>query len=303
MPEAVSSAKILVKTPIIYYDKTTVQVAYQLRDAAGRSQVLLTWLKVELKLSSGSESTTSPCDVAGATTGLGLCTTTVPSSWFSEHGDVSGTAQVDVSYDSVSVATSSVSVFTLKVQPAFSELTAAGMVMTILQHPLVRGESFTVRIDANTNGQALDVWILEVAYDASILQYVSTTTSSLFKTAVVNSDTSAGTVTMTTGCLDSGVEAADATGSDVYVVTLTFSISEDADIDSYDQALSLYVSDMVNDPRPSPRRGDEVRRHRIVYGQDRTCEYCAAHGERGFKLDINLRGLRPRWYDRHTCVH
>ena len=246
LPERSASVKVVLKTPTVYHDSAVVEVAYQLRDASGRSQVLRTGLTVKLTLTNGASVSTIACGSASSSTGIGLCRVSVAAAWFSTAADVSVGASAVVAYSSLTAVTSEAMALTLRQEPSFTALASSGMVMTLPQRPMVRGESFAVQIDANTNGQALDVWILEVAYDASILQYVSTTTSSLFKTAVVNSDASAGTVTMTTGCLDSGVEAANATGSDVYVVTLTFQVLSAASAGAHANVLSLYVSDMVN---------------------------------------------------------
>ena len=42
------------KTPTVYHDSAVVEVAYQLRDASGRSQVLRTGLTVNLTLATGA---------------------------------------------------------------------------------------------------------------------------------------------------------------------------------------------------------------------------------------------------------
>ena len=48
LPEPAATVEVVLKTPTVYHDSTVMEVAYQLRDAAGRSQVLRTGLTVSL---------------------------------------------------------------------------------------------------------------------------------------------------------------------------------------------------------------------------------------------------------------
>ena len=90
------------------------------------------------------------------------------------------------------------------------------------------------------------MWVLEVAYDPSILAYVSTTTASTFTSAVVVEDATAGALSMSTSGLSSGTTAADVTGSAVSVVDVTFRLLSTVAEATHDHVLSLSVKQMVN---------------------------------------------------------
>jgi hypothetical protein len=128
----------------------------------------------------------------------------------------------------------------------YTDLSSAGMVVEFPKYPLARGDEFTVDINANTNGQALDVWLLKVTYDKNVLEVSGTATSSLFRTAIVNDNKAAGTVLMTTGGLNSGVENEDVTGSSVAVATVSFKVLSDVVVGTHSNVISLLVNDMVN---------------------------------------------------------
>ena len=82
------------------------------------------------------------------------------------------------------------------------------------------------------------MWLIEVTYEAA--------TSSLFRTAVLNNDLKTSTLTMTTSGVDSGVAYLEVTGSSVPVVSITFTVKEDAAIGLHSNVVSLHVNDMVN---------------------------------------------------------
>ena len=107
-------------------------------------------------------------------------------------------------------------------------MTAAGMTATLPHHPHMAGDVITVDVQANTDGQALNVWVLEVSYDADVLTYQSSDTSALYTAAVVT--TSAGLVSMSTSGMKSSKDPADVTGSSVDVVTLRFKVKTSASV-------------------------------------------------------------------------
>jgi hypothetical protein len=121
------------------------------------------------------------------------------------------------------------------------------MVLSIPQHPFFSEEIFTASISANTNGQPLSVWILSISYDPQVVSYVKTSTSSLFRTAIVNNNIATGTLKMTTSGLNSGITSADVTGVSVPVVSISFKVSSSATYGIHSNVLSLIVIDMVNE--------------------------------------------------------
>jgi hypothetical protein len=59
------------------------------------------------------------------------------------------------------------------------------MLGAVLRRPLLPGATWTVVVTANTNGQALSVWVLAVVYDPAVLTFVSATTAASYTSAVV----------------------------------------------------------------------------------------------------------------------
>ena len=87
------------------------------------------------------------------------------------------------------MAVSNTAAVVLTTVPTFDASVAAGMTATLPHHPQVVGDVFIVDIKANTNGHALNVWVLSVNYDSNVLTYQSTSTSSKYISAVVTQET------------------------------------------------------------------------------------------------------------------
>jgi hypothetical protein len=152
---------------------------------------------------------------------------------------------VAVKYSGSTVAVSNSASVVLVKQPTFTALASAGMTATLPHYPHMAGDVITVDIQANTDGHALNVWVLEVSYDADALTYQSPSTSALYTAAVVTSDT--GTVSMSTSGMKSTTSTSDVTGSSVDVVTLQFKVKTSASASLYSNVLELSVTQMVNE--------------------------------------------------------
>ena len=110
----------------------------------------------------GDSLESSSCGSPDIISGIGLCTLTAASSLFSTIVDVHADVTLTVAYSGSVVATSNAADIVLKKQPAFDSLTAAGMMMTVPHYAHIAGDVISVEISANTDGQALNVWVLEV---------------------------------------------------------------------------------------------------------------------------------------------
>ena len=246
--DAAAEVRAVLKTPKVYHDEATVEVAYQLFDSTGRTAVLMEGLEVELRLTvltAEGMASSKGCAVPDPATGVGLCSTEVGASWFSTSGPETATAVVAASYSGSSRDVESVGEsLSLVKEPSFSSLAAAGMFATLPHHPLLEGGTFSVAISANTDGQDLSVWVLDVAFDAGLLTYVSTATAAAYTPAVVTTGT--GSLAMSTSGLRSGVAPALVTGDTVAVATLTFTVKQGADIAQHGNVLSFTVTQMVN---------------------------------------------------------
>ena len=243
-----SRAEMLLKTARVYHDETTVEVAYQLFDATGRTAVMTTGLTTTLVLQVDDEvalSASAACSAPSATSGVGLCSAEVATAWFSTGSDRSVTVTFSSEYAATGAAAVTASDNVILVQqPVPTALVAAGMIATFPHHPLLEADEFTVEVSANTASQALAVWVLSVSFDSGTLTHVKTTTASTYIAAVVTTGT--GSLSMSTSGLKSGTAASAITGDAVHVVSLTFQVKSGIAITSHSGVLSFTVTQMVN---------------------------------------------------------
>lgn len=236
--------RLVIKESIVYHDDRNFELSYQVTDRWGRTQVLSSSLTVVMVLvtAAGSTSTTT-CSLPGSTTGSNDCFKTIPTSWFSTTSDVTVTATVSLRYDDIAVLVDAAS-FTLEQEPIFNALSGAGMEATVPHHKLLGNEKYQMAITANTGGEALSVWVIQVAYDTSVLTYTSTSTSNSYTSAVIVA--SMGGLSLSTSGLANGIDTDDVTGEAISVVIITFRIKNGASAGDHAGALSFVVAQMVN---------------------------------------------------------
>ena len=80
-----SSVLSLLRTALLYADRSALRASFLLRDADGRSLVSSDGLAVQMVATgpSGTALTSSPCAHGSVADGVGDCSITVPSGWFS----------------------------------------------------------------------------------------------------------------------------------------------------------------------------------------------------------------------------
>ena len=246
---AASSVAVVLKSSTIYHDSRKVCAAFQVHDAAGRTHVstsgLVLTMTMNVPSASSPSSQSAMCGSPDATSGIGECALTASPAFFSTSANVAATVSVSVKYSGSTVAMSSAAVLSLSKEPTFDALSSAGMIASLPHHPQVAGGVITVDVRANTNGQALNVWVLVMSYDLDVLTYESTSTSLSYASAVVTSG--AGTVAMSTSGMRSTTLLADVTGSSVEVVTLTFKVKSGTNVTTHRDVLGLFVAQMVNE--------------------------------------------------------
>ena len=160
-----ASATLVLKTARVYHDETTVEVAYQLFDATGRTAVLATGLVVTLGAvldTDGSKTESLACGAPNALSGVGGCAFELDGTWFSTVSATTVTLVLTAAYDGADpVVTSAAANMFLQKQPTFAALAGAGMEATLPHHPKIAGDSFTVPVTANTGGHDLSVWVIK----------------------------------------------------------------------------------------------------------------------------------------------
>ena len=234
------------RTNILYVDRNSLRVGYQVRSALGESRISRTELVVQLRLSFGDVTPdyVVGCTLPSQTNGVGECASELPSTYFGSAG--AADVQVSVRYSSGTTFVSSAGSITLQARVVQSSLSAAGMVAVMPESPRFPGDQFAVTIYAHT-GQpnfALRGWSVFLQYDVTVLTLVSQQFSSVYQ---------APTYTSVAGAFDvvaTGVSASqtdlDVTGqTSLYLMTLVFRIVSGA-VATSSSVFSGVVGEFVN---------------------------------------------------------
>ena len=245
--EITSSISLVVQTAHVYFDSPTVAVVYQLRDFLGNGKVSQSGLNVVLDVfvSSLPSYTASSACVLPDGTGIGYCSLSVPSGWFTSTEDLQLSVKMYAMNGLTRLANSTAASVVMKSYPLKPVLQSAGMTLSLPLHPVFRGDSFSVSITANTNGNAMTTWVVTASFDSNVLSFVSLDTGSAYIDAVYNANSNS--VKISTSGLQSGYSDSDVTGPEVSIVTLTFQVQSGAAVGLASSAISLLINDMVNE--------------------------------------------------------
>lgn len=247
VPENITA---IARTSAAYVDSNVFCVGYQLRDGHGLSQVLLTGLSVSMFVShSGSGSNTSSyCQSPSASTGIGTCYVTLPTSWFTS---AAGQAVGVVTAASPAMGGSGVivsNIVSVTLFPANSYPSVSGITMTatLPQYAAkLPGDSLSMPVTASTGTNSLTSWVLTLYFDPMVISFQSAAASSLYTSAVVVPY--ADHVVVSSSGLSSTASASDVMGSAVPVCTLHVSVVSSAAAGVHTNATLLYVNAMVNE--------------------------------------------------------
>jgi len=242
-----SSLRMVLNTVVATVVSRSFKVNYQLLDADGRTQVTNPSSRKVYMTNSVTGSTTSAnCGSTSSTTGMGTCSSSVPSNWFvdSSSGAVAVTIVVKVT-TSGNVLESNSDIMNLLPVATHSALSVANMIMSVPQMKYYPGSSFSVTVTADTASQVLTSWVTTLNYDSSVLSYTSVSTDSNFISAVVVAST--GKLVLSTSGTSSGVADSAVSGSGVGIYTVTFKVLTSISGDTlYENILDLFVDGMVN---------------------------------------------------------
>ena len=254
-----SAAVAVARTTTLYVDRNVVKVVYQLRDAAGNTQVdtsvsrLKVWLTVDH--ADGRSPRRASCGLPKSSVGSGVgeCESLLPREWFGADSTKVFTT-VLVEYDGVEAAVASGGAVSLERQPSHPALTSAGMAATMTRAPVYAGDSVEVIVEAHT-GPAnfmMKLWKATVRYDASVLELKAVDYSSVYQKPIdcfqpKDECVPGEFVTLASG-LANGVSPAAATAqTSLYLMKLTFEARTSALQGTYENALSLTVNSMLNE--------------------------------------------------------
>jgi len=253
-----STLVAVVKTADLYQTRSTMALTYQVRGSQGASQVSTSGLAMAMAVGISGQSTTFTCGSPNSQTGLGSCSGTIPSGWFTSDAAVLLTGSVRATQSGLPGGLIESSPFTAVLHEVVTHAphlygngngNPIGMKMEIDPAPKFQGDRFTTPITAVTGGNALNTWLITLTYDPSVVSFVSAATSSLFVSAIVTAPTST-TVKMSSSSLASGVSIAQVTGSSVPVGSITWEMLPGADAVTgggvHANAIALQVDQMVN---------------------------------------------------------
>ncbi|KAK3278642.1 hypothetical protein CYMTET_13431 [Cymbomonas tetramitiformis] len=244
--EQAASVGVVLRTTSLYHDRRTLSLEYFLRDAAGRPQVLLDDLKIEMMVRHQLTFATFrvQCLAPDAASGTASCSFDDWHDSFFNSGVANATVTLYVNYAEVRVAESEPVDVLVQTQVQYDELTHAGMVLDIPASPRTPGTGFTAQLSANTDGYALSTWGVTILYDPAVLSFEEFEVDSRFLTPTVNSAT-AGQVRVVVAGLADGVETANVTGSAVSLAEAQFKVTSTAAAGEYAAALSCTITEMV----------------------------------------------------------
>lgn len=191
-----SSVVAVLRTAVVYADRSALHAAYLLRDSEGRSLVSSSGRAV-LMTATGPLGTLTSAACTHAANGVGDCSLTVSDGWFSSAGASQVSVEVHVFYSSVLAASGAAGNATLAASPMHTAVATPGLLAALPHSPRFRTDQFIVPITAHTNpggGFALKAWSLRLAWNTSTLALVSFSTSSLYASPTTNQDDAAGTL-------------------------------------------------------------------------------------------------------------
>eukprot|EP00854_Cymbomonas_tetramitiformis_P002217 gene2217-2927_t len=254
--EDVAVVSAVIRTVELYSDASEVSAHYTVRDAAGRPQVALTDLVVQLMLTlvdDPGSAITVTCGVPSESTGAGDCTDDGASltGWFSDADVVYVEAHVVALYGSTTVAQGDPLDVNLHPKVSHSRLEDAGMVAGFAESPRFVGSEISSEVRAHTGGFPLISWQIRVAFSTSLFgdTVVYTVTSKY------NPETFEESGYLTVGASGTATDVTDeeVTSDSLYLATLTLTVQDVVSDMSGSQTWAMYtdvysimVEEMVN---------------------------------------------------------
>eukprot|EP00966_Prymnesium_polylepis_P096734 2241082-Prymnesium_polylepis.1 len=219
------------RTTVLYSDRRSLRVAYQLRDALGESRVSSSQLSVTMVLTfTDGQTYSATCGGRDASSGIGECSQTLPASMFSSTTR-QATVTVSGQYGTQTpFGSSQAGAVSLQAVMAASTLQSAGMVARLPESPRFVGDRFDVSISAHTGAStfALVGWSVLLTFRTSVLQLATSSFNTLYNTPtyVIDSTGVNGTFNVVATGLSVGTHTnADVTGlTSLELMTLTFDV-------------------------------------------------------------------------------
>jgi len=231
-PNPIDSIRMVVQTPVLYVDSRTISVGYQVMDAYGSTQVdveaprgALSVLQMIVEATNHTEHVFA-CIAPDPVSGIGSCVGELPRILFSVSGDMSFPIHLlKNAAQPGPMVRSDMGLITLKQWIGDTRPDSAGMLYSLPVSPAVAQQQIVVPLVANTDGAQLYKWLATVQYRGDAVAFESAITGHGFRTTVVEvlPDTAGGLKELQISSFASGL-AADATGADVLLTNLQFTV-------------------------------------------------------------------------------
>lgn len=239
-----ASISAILRTTTIYFDDSEVSVHYIVRDAVGRSKVLLTSLAVTMSITVSTCSQTVACNIPDATTGVGDCTadgSSLGDCFVSTQDTVGGLV---LSLNNGQTTSSTTLSIILARKTIYNSMTAAGMVTTLPMSPRYTGQTITSSAFVHTGGYALSAFSMTYTFNTNLMQFSSFTKDPKFNNPATN--VQSGRVTIAVTGIAAGTSISAVTGTRVAVGSAVFTVLTSASSTTFQDALVLYVESLVN---------------------------------------------------------
>ncbi|KAJ1626336.1 hypothetical protein T492DRAFT_878666, partial [Pavlovales sp. CCMP2436] len=239
-----ADANLVVRTQTLYVDRSELAVAYQLRDAAGRTSFVTTDLTVELTIEHDSvEAATAVTCSAPSTGGIGYCAAILATDFFSSQAAGTVSLTLVAKYGQAAAATTSATV-ALARSPAHGSLGTVGMLAEMVGSPVFPTDEFDVSVLGSTSVFVLKSYSLKLTYNTSVLEYVSASVGSLWASLTTPIDGANGQISITVIDVASGTTDAQVTGTNVLLMSVRFRVKASASAGTHTGALSILALTM-----------------------------------------------------------
>lgn len=221
---------IVVQSQTVYVSDPHIRVTYQIsRSGTGSNMIDPVGMSIEMFLTHGSgDEQKTDCLYSSSSGGIATCTVSIPDVWFSDSQSTTCDVYMSLTYGDVSsTRTSNVESVNLYRRPVYGNVTQAGVWATLPQQPVYVGDTFQVYLYANTGGNTLAGFSIDVFYDDTLIAYTSTSASSPY--SVTTGSSTPGQLSLV-GVSPIDIAAETITSSDISLCVLSFSVRSDVTI-------------------------------------------------------------------------
>lgn len=245
----IETIRMVLRSSRVFFDERSVDLAYEVHDADGHSQVQLNGSVISIISINAQigENWTSTCMSPSPSTGVGTCSADIPLHWFSYTEDVTVQVHVQSLYNisAFTLRQSNVQNVTLTPYVSDCESMTTGIIVHTPGHPLHTGESFSVSVVANVSSAGASYWKFRLFFDPSILLYTGYTVSDAFNDGGATSYPNS--VVVSSSGMQLSTNISEVSGPGVLLADVVFSVSPSASEGVYPSAMQAMLQYLTTD--------------------------------------------------------